>query len=92
MAAPFANSTSTRNGESWFWQERDLRCAAFAPPRRQKMKKVTGTGGFIFRTKYQAALRSWYHTHLGIDPTPKDCESPSWRFGGGAMTGMEETR
>ncbi|WP_298298487.1 VOC family protein [uncultured Litoreibacter sp.] len=48
------------------------------------MEKVTGIGGFFFRSHDQAALRHWYSTHLGIDPTPTDYESPCWRSGGGA--------
>ena len=43
------------------------------------MERVTGFGGFFFRAKDQAALREWYSTHLGVDPTPTDYESPCWQ-------------
>lgn len=48
------------------------------------MEKVTGIGGFFFRATDQAKLRAWYSTHLGIDPTPTDYDSPCWRPNGGA--------
>jgi len=31
------------------------------------MKRVTGIGGVFFQAKDPAALRAWYHKHLGID-------------------------
>lgn len=31
------------------------------------MKRVTGIGGVFFHAKDPAALRAWYHRHLGID-------------------------
>lgn len=31
------------------------------------MKRVTGIGGIFFQAKDPAALRAWYHEHLGID-------------------------
>lgn len=30
------------------------------------MHKVTGLGGFFFRSRDPQALAAWYHTHLGI--------------------------
>jgi predicted enzyme related to lactoylglutathione lyase len=30
------------------------------------MKKVTGIGGFFFKSENPANLRQWYHNHLGI--------------------------
>lgn len=31
------------------------------------MKRVTGIGGIFFQAKDPAALRAWYHEHLGIE-------------------------
>jgi predicted enzyme related to lactoylglutathione lyase len=31
------------------------------------MVRVTGIGGVFFKARDPAALRAWYHTHLGID-------------------------
>lgn len=47
------------------------------------MEKVTGIGGLFFRSRNQAAMREWYATHLGIDPTPTDYDTPCWRSNGG---------
>lgn len=30
------------------------------------MKRVTGLGGFFFKTKDSTSLKSWYSTHLGF--------------------------
>jgi predicted enzyme related to lactoylglutathione lyase len=42
------------------------------------MEKVTGIGGVFFRAKDPAAVRHWYHQHLGVTVTPTDYEQPSW--------------
>jgi len=34
------------------------------------MEKVTGIGGVFFRAKDPAALKKWYHEHLGIGMEP----------------------
>lgn len=42
------------------------------------MPKVTGIGGLFFRAKDTDALVKWYHTHLGIDPTPQGADEMPW--------------
>lgn len=42
------------------------------------MEKVKGIGGVFFRSANPAALASWYQTHLGVDPTPTDVDTPPW--------------
>jgi predicted enzyme related to lactoylglutathione lyase len=39
------------------------------------MNKVTGIGGFFFRSRDPAALAAWYETHLGVD----DISKTVWR-------------
>lgn len=34
------------------------------------MEKVTGVGGFFFRSNDPAALSAWYAEHLGIESNP----------------------
>ena len=34
------------------------------------MKKVTGIGGILFKSKDPKAVNEWYKTHLGFDTTP----------------------
>ena len=31
------------------------------------MKRVTGIGGIFFKSKDPAAIKAWYHKHLGIE-------------------------
>jgi len=42
------------------------------------MEKVTGIGGFFFRSKDPEGLSAWYEKHLGINLAPKDLEMPPW--------------
>lgn len=42
------------------------------------MEKVTGIGGFFFRSKDPKALADWYERHLGIIGTPKTAEQEPW--------------
>lgn len=41
----------------------------------KELKRVTGLGGFFFKTKNPAATRDWYSNHLGI-PT----DQYGWTF------------
>jgi predicted enzyme related to lactoylglutathione lyase len=43
------------------------------------MEKVTGIGGFFFRSKDTKALATWYEKHLGINPCPESYDQESWR-------------
>jgi predicted enzyme related to lactoylglutathione lyase len=43
------------------------------------MEKVTGIGGFFFRSDDTKALAEWYERNLGISPVPKGPESEPWR-------------
>ena len=43
------------------------------------MEKVTGIGGFFFRSNDTKALAEWYERHLGISPVPKGPETEPWR-------------
>ena len=42
------------------------------------MHKVTGIGGFFFRTHDPQALARWYEQHLGIDPVPTSYDGKAW--------------
>ena len=42
------------------------------------MEKVTGIGGFFFRSEDPEGLAAWYETHLGINLAPKDMEMAPW--------------
>ena len=42
------------------------------------MEKVTGIGGFFFRSEDPEGLAAWYETHLGINLAPKDMETVPW--------------
>jgi len=48
------------------------------------MEKVSGIGGFFFRSRDPKALVAWYRTHLGIDPTPTSYDQQPWRQEAGA--------
>jgi glyoxylase I family protein len=43
------------------------------------MEKVTGIGGFFFRSRQPDALAAWYRDHLGVDPIPTDANAEPWR-------------
>lgn len=47
------------------------------------MEKVTGIGGVFFRSVNPAVLADWYKSHLGVDPTPTELETPPWTTSGG---------
>ena len=47
------------------------------------MERVTGIGGFFFRSKDPAALMAWYSANLGIDPS-EEPDSPIHVFRWGA--------
>lgn len=42
------------------------------------MEKVTGIGGFFFRSHDPAALARWYRDHLGVAPIPTSKDEQSW--------------
>lgn len=42
------------------------------------MEKVTGIGGFFFRSKNPVELNNWYERHLGIRQCPQEYEDGSW--------------
>jgi len=44
------------------------------------MARVTGIGGFFFRSRDPKALATWYETHLGVTDIAKDV----WRQDAGA--------
>ena len=43
------------------------------------MKRVTGIGGIMFKSKDPKALGAWYKAHLGIDVQPWGGASFSWK-------------
>ena len=42
------------------------------------MQKVTGIGGFFFRSKNSGTLDDWYEQHLGVRKVGKEYEDGSW--------------
>jgi hypothetical protein len=42
------------------------------------MNRVTGIGGFFFRSKHPETLAQWYKDHLGIDLVPTDYSQRPW--------------
>ena len=41
--------------------------------------RVTGIGGFFFRSKDVGALKQWYADMFGIQKTPDNYDDPPWR-------------
>ena len=42
------------------------------------MERVTGIGGFFFRSRDPAALSRWYNEHLGVKPVPTSYDELPW--------------
>jgi predicted enzyme related to lactoylglutathione lyase len=42
------------------------------------MEKVTGIGGFFFRSADPATLATWYERHLGVNVVPKSVDGEPW--------------
>ncbi len=42
------------------------------------MQKVTGIGGFFFKSKNPDQLNEWYEKHLGITQSPSSQLSGGW--------------
>lgn len=55
------------------------------------MHKVTGIGGFFFRSTDPDAIAAWYRDNLGVDPVPMEEGAEGWRQDAGetAFTAME---
>ena len=47
------------------------------------MQRVTGIGGFFFRSENPEALAQWYRDRLGIDPVPQDYDTLPWQQAAG---------
>ena len=47
------------------------------------MQKVTGIGGFFFRSRDPEALAKWYSDNLGVDIVPQDYDTPAWQTAAG---------
>ena len=43
------------------------------------MEKVTGIGGFFFRSRDPDGLANWYQDRFGITTVPKEYDQESWR-------------
>jgi len=43
------------------------------------MEKVTGIGGFFFRSRDPKSLSEWYRDHLGVLLVPASYSQESWR-------------
>lgn len=56
------------------------------------MERVTGIGGFFFRTKDAARSARWYAEHLGVDVAPTSYDISSWwqQAGPTVVAGMED--
>ena len=42
------------------------------------MERVTGIGGFFFKSRDPEQLGQWYSTYLGVDPAPESYDVSSW--------------
>lgn len=49
------------------------------PKGQQTMERVTGIGGFFFRSKDPKALAAWYERNLGVTTTPTGYDGTPWR-------------
>jgi glyoxylase I family protein len=47
------------------------------------MERVSGIGGFFFRSRDPKTLARWYADHLGIDEVPADYDTEPWIQAGG---------
>jgi catechol 2,3-dioxygenase-like lactoylglutathione lyase family enzyme len=54
-----------------------------APNKAATKERVTGIGGFFFRSKNPKELAQWYQEHLGVDPVPTDYNQKPWEQGAG---------
>lgn len=43
------------------------------------VEKVTGIGGFFFKSEDPKSLAKWYFDHLGIDLVPPDYDTAPWQ-------------
>jgi len=43
------------------------------------VERVTGIGGFFFRSADPDALKTWYRDRLGVDPVPRSEGDEPWR-------------
>jgi glyoxylase I family protein len=48
------------------------------------MERVTGIGGFFFRSQDPAGLARWYQDRLGITTVPDSADDEPWRQEAGA--------
>lgn len=46
---------------------------------QQPKEKVTGIGGFFFRSADPKGLAAWYEKHLGVTQTPTSYDREPWR-------------
>jgi len=42
------------------------------------MERITGIGGFFFRSQDSSGLAAWYEQHFGITQVPTSYEADSW--------------
>jgi glyoxylase I family protein len=47
-------------------------------PAADARERVSGIGGFFFRSRNPRELAAWYQQHLGVDPVPTDYHQKSW--------------
>src|SRR5215217_1125497 len=52
---------------------------ASTSPQTPARERVTGIGGFFFRSQDPKAMAEWYEKHLGVTQTPKSYDSEPWR-------------
>ena len=54
-----------------------------AVDRVERVERVTGIGGFFFRSRDPEALARWYEEMLGVDPVPTSYDGKAWTPEGG---------